>query len=755
MRIRALNIVVAAVAATVTSVGAARSAYDATITRTTYNIPHISADSWGGVGYGVAYAYAQDNVCMLAEEFATVAGERSLHFGPEGTSTLGFREADNITSDLFYHSAIDLAALRAGFASRSDRTTALLEGYVAGYNRYLRDAGAEGLPDQCRGESWVRPITTDDMLRLNEKQMLLASSLALAAGIATAAPPGEATATIDLSFPARGEPGFGSNGWAFGGEATADGRGMLIGNPHFPWEGPARFWQMHVRGPDGYDVMGASIAGTPIPTLGFNRDVAWTHTVTAARHFTVYALTLSPDDPTTYMLDGDPVKMQQRQISVPMPDGAASVVRTLYSTDFGPVVTVPGSGMQWTDSMAFAISDANVGNTRSLDAWLGIGMATNVAEVEAAVSETLGIPWVNTIAADREGNALHADVTAVPNVTGALVEECATPYSGLVANLVTLLDGSRSACDWRTRDTAAPYPGLLPPSDQASRTRRDYVTNSNDSYWISNPREAYRPLSPILGAHSKALSLRTRSNFLETEELLAARKVDHGAAKALVFGNNSLAAELVVDPLVEYCRKLETYHRRCRVLAEWDRRFENDSKGAYLFATFWEKVRERSDLWAVPFDPGNPLRTPRDLTTNETTLRKLDDALLEAAQEIDQAGITIDAAWGDVQFRAAGDERIPIHGGPGTAGVLNMQRSRPVEGGITPVHGSSYIQIVGFDENGPVADAILSYSQSTDPNSAHYSDQTRLYSAKEWHHLPFSDDEIAAQRIGGPMRISE
>ena len=38
--------------------------------------------------------------------------------------------------------------------------------------------------------------------------------------------------------------------------------------------------------------------GTPIPTLGFNKDVAWTHTVTAARHFTFYQLKLDPADPT-------------------------------------------------------------------------------------------------------------------------------------------------------------------------------------------------------------------------------------------------------------------------------------------------------------------------------------------------------------------------------------------------------------------------------------------------------------------------
>ncbi len=756
MRIQAggLNLGLAMVFASMGTAALANARYEATITRTTHNIPHISSDTWQGVGYGVAYAYAQDNICLLAEEFATVAGERSLHFGPDGKTQLGRGEADNLTSDLFHRSQINLTALRSGIAGQPTEAQLLMEGYVAGYNRYLRDAGADGLPTLCRGKAWVRPITTDDMLRLNEKQMLLASSLALAAGIATAAPPGSNVAAAHIAFPNEDEPKLGSNGWAFGADATQSGRGLVIGNPHFPWEGPARFWQLHVTGPDGYDAMGVGLAGTPIPTLGFNRDVAWTHTVTAARHFAVYSLTLSPDDATTYILDGKPVKMQAREISVPMPDGEPSVVRTLYSTEFGPVVTVPGSGVQWSKQLAFALSDANAGNQRALDTWLRIGKARNVFDIEKAVSETLGIPWVNTIAADREGNALHADITAVPNVTRELIDECSTPFSALVATQVTLLDGSRSQCDWR-RGANTPVNALLPADDQAVRLRRDYVTNSNDSYWISNPRDQYRELSPILGPHSTALSLRTRSNFQETEAALAEAKMDHAHAKALVFANKSLAADMVTQPLLALCADRPEVAKPCEALAGWDRRFNVDSKGAYLFVTFWRKVMNRPDLWQVPFDAQSPLTTPRDLVVSASVGDALIAALAASAAEMDTAGIALDAPAGEVLAIRLPDETIAIHGGPGYAGVLNMQEGREVEGGLTPRHGSSYIQIVGFDDDGPVAEAVLSYSQSSDPASPYFADQTRLYSAKGWHSLPFDAADIDAQTIGEPLRLVE
>lgn len=728
--------------------------YQASITRTTYGIPHISAKTWPGVGYGVAYAYAEDNLCLLAEEFATVAGERSLHFGPEAKAVLGFQEVDNLASDLFFRAAIDLPALREGFKTQGSEARGLAEGYVAGYNRFLKHAGTDGIPAECRGKPWVRPISLDDVLRLTEKQMLLASSLALAPGIAGAAPPGTPQTEVAMALPRPGELGLGSNGWAFGGDSTADGRGMVIGNPHFPWNGPSRFWQLHVTGPDGYDVMGVGIAGTPIPTLGFNRNVAWTHTVTAARHFTLHALTLDPADPTRYMLDGKSVAMEPHTISVPMPGDAPAATRTLYTTRFGPVVIIPQSGVTWSATSAFALNDANRGNQRAIDTWLRIGQAGNVGEIKAAVSETLGIPWVNTIAADRFGDALHADVTAVPNVSSDKIKACSTPVSILFSPLATLLDGSRSECDWDVA-TGTPAPGLMPASDQAATIVRSYLTNSNDSYWLSNPRLPHPELSPLLGKHAQALSLRTRSNFTETEALLAAGKVDHARARAMAFANKSLGADMTVEPLLALCAGKPEIARGCTALNGWDRRYEATSRGAALFRAFWAKAARIPGLWRVPFDPAYPVATPRDLDTDAAG-EKLLAALGEAVAELDAAGIALDAEWGSVQQWRAGEERIAIHGGPGTAGVLNYQDARPAPGGgLVPVHGTSYIQIVGFDDDGPVTDAILSYSQSTDPASPHFADQTRAYAAKAWHRLPFSAQEIAADRIGETKRIAE
>lgn len=746
----------AVLVATPASEALAGKRYAATITRTTYGIPHIEARDWRGVGYGVAYAYAEDNLCLLAEEFATVAGERSRFWGPQAKAVLGFEEVDNLSSDVFFRAVIDLPALREGAKTLSPRVQDLLAGYVAGYNRFLKDAGTEGIPAECRGKAWVRPITADDMLRMNEKQMLLASSLNLAAAIANAAPPGSPAPKVAITMPDPKELGIGSNGWAFGSQVTADGRGMVIGNPHFPWKGPARFWQMHVKGPGGYEVMGVGLAGTPMPTLGFNKDVAWTHTVTEARHFTLYQLALDPADATRYLVDGKSEAMIPQTITVPMPEGTPAVTRTLYTTRWGPVFIVPARGITWSAQSAFALKDANRGNQRGIEAWLRIGEARNVFDIKEAVTETLGIPWVNTIAADRDGGALHADVTAVPNVSAAKAKACATPISGLFAEFAILLDGSKAGCDWDVAE-GTPEPGLMPALNQAVTFTNTYLTNSNDSYWISNPAMPHPQLSPILGKYATARSLRTRSNFTETAALIAGGKIDHARAQAHAFANKSLAADLLLPKLEALCAGAEgPAARGCAVLAQWNGRFEATSRGARLFRAFWPAAAQIKGLWAVPFDPADPLNTPRDIVTEGETGAKLLAALGAAVTAADEQGVALDAPWGDEQVVMAGNEAIPIHGGPGGLGVLNMQESdRAPSGKLIPRHGTSYIQIVSFDDKGPVADAILSYSQSTNPASPHAYDQTRAYAEKKWHRLPFSAKAIAAETIAPPKRIAE
>ena len=733
---------------------AAPARYAATITRTTQGVPHIVAKDFSGLGYGSGYTAAEDNGCVIAELAVSVRGERSKWFGAEGKTVVGFSEIPNLESDFYFRTVGDLPAFEAGYRASSADNRALIAGFASGYNRYLKDH-PEGFAASCRGQPWVTPLTHDDMLLMTNSGMVQASSAPMARFIAGAAPPAPKAAALipadlDYAGPAAAQ-GLGSNGWAFGKSLTANRRGLVVGNPHFPWTGSNRFRRLHLTIPGKFDVMGAGLVFMPFVAIGFTRDVAWTHTVTTAQHFTLFDVTLDPADPTAYLVDGKSEKMTRRDVTVAVKDGAA-VTRTLWSTRYGPAVAIPARGLPWTPTHAYALRDAGQGNQRGGDAWLAIARARNVGQIRAAISATLGIPYVNTIAADRAGDAMYADVTTVPNVSITKWDQCVTALgkTPIARNAgITILDGSRASCDWDI-DASTPVPGLMPAKDMPVLIRTDYVQNSNDSYWLSNFKAPFDVHSPLLGPWGSQQNLRTRIGLRILEGLTS---IDPAQAQALILANRVFAAELILDQLLALCPQRADLAEACAVLAKWDRHVDNDSKGALLFLMFWRRTGAIKDFWANPFDMEKPIDRPADL--NPGAAPAILDALAAAVTEMGSYKLPLDAPLGIVQISPRNGEKIAIHGGPGSAGVLNAMQSQPLPEGLIPVHGSSFMQVVSFDATGPVAQSMLSYSQSTNPESPWYADGTRAFSAKQWLALPFTRVQIEAARIGAPLTISE
>ena len=90
------------------------------IVRTTHGIPHVTAANMEMLAYGIAYAHAQDNVCLSADVLATVRGPRSQHFGATATGVLGIRTLPNGAIDAFVEPHMDDHNLKAA----RDKTTA-------------------------------------------------------------------------------------------------------------------------------------------------------------------------------------------------------------------------------------------------------------------------------------------------------------------------------------------------------------------------------------------------------------------------------------------------------------------------------------------------------------------------------------------------------------------------------------------------------------------------------------------------------
>ncbi|MCW5631851.1 MAG: penicillin acylase family protein [Rubrivivax sp.] len=752
----------------------------ALVQRTAHGVAHVSAPDLETLAYGMAYAHAQDNVCMTAEHLVTVRGERARTFGANGTGQLGLRRLPNEIVDLFIAAHMDDAALARAAAATSAEAQALNRGYVAGYNRYLADHAGR-LPAACNNAAWVKPMTAAEYLRIGELTAVQAGVAALADAMLGAAPPkpagnvastaagAGASSDIDVAAAAAYaretglvDPPLGSNAWAFGREATRTPHGLLLGNPHFPWVGTNRFWQVHLTVPGQLDVMGASIGTFPMVVIGFNKDVAWSHTVSTGRRFTLHELKLVPGDPTSYVVDGAPEKMRSRTIAVEAAGGERKS-QPVWHTRFGPVVSMPRAGLAWTTERAYALQDANAGNLRGTATWLAIARAGSVEDIRQGLAH-LGTPWVNTIAADRHGSAFYADASVVPDVDAALLERCRPSDAAVrlraAAGLV-VLDGSRSECQWR-RDPASPAPGLTPLERLPVAVRSDWVMNSNDSFVHTHPAQRFDGISPLVG-DGVIRQLRTRASLTELPELVAAGPVTLTGLQRQLFANRNHAAERVLPDLLAACAAAPgapTADARdgCTALAGWDRRSDLDSRGAHLFREFWRGVQGVQKLWRVPHDRAQPARTPSGLNLADGDVAgRVWEALAAAVRKVRAAGFALDTPLADVQRPAITDEPIALHGGHGIEGVLNYLGDGASPGigprGIRIDYGTSYVQTVTFDARGPVAEALLTYGQSTDPASPHATDQLRLYSRKAWPRLPFHPDDVARERVGPVLRL--
>ncbi|MFD5559496.1 penicillin acylase family protein [Kitasatospora griseola] len=743
-----------------TDLGADRGGWTAKVRRTEYGVPHVLARDFGGLGYGYGYAFAQDNLCELADQVVTMRGERSRWFGPDGESSDRIANPDS--------DAYQLALRRSGTVRRllaepaplgpTGEVRQLVDGYVAGYNRYLHDTGVNRLPDpSCRGKGWVGPITADDLWNiLYDVNTLAGTAKSL---VANAVPGAGATSLAATPAPVRratDTPDLGSNGWAIGRDATRNGNGLLLANPHLPWVGSQRFYQAQLTIPGVLDVAGAGLYGIPFLQIGHTDGLAWTHTSSYSDHATIYRLSLAPGDPTSYLVDGKVERMTATTVPVTVraADGTLSTVeRTLYRSRQGYVLAAG-----WTGEQAYALRDANADNLRSLNEWVAMGRSQNLDQLRQAQRTYQGAPWVYTTAVDTSGTVYFTDSAAVPHLPDAQLTRCLVPSPWETG----VLDGSTTGCDPGT-DPDARVPGIFGPANHPALTRTDYVANSNNGPYLTNADAPIAGLPIVYNAAQQLatrpqLGLRMIADRRAGTDGLGAPGFTLASLQATMFGNRVQSAELDRDDAVALCRAHPAItasdgtrvdvRAACDVLAAWDTRADAASRGTVLWQAYQRALAgTRSRAWqTVPYDPARPLTTPRGIAAdNADAQRAFADAVLRLAA----TGVPVNAAIGDVQ-RWAG---IPLHGCTGEIGCFNVLTAGPdsgAGGGTYPAagagapHGSSFLMATELTRQGPRTRTLLTYGQSADPTSPHFTDQTRRYAAEQWVTERFTEAEIGS-----------
>jgi acyl-homoserine-lactone acylase len=772
--------------------------YRATIKRTSYGVPHVSANDIGGVAFGQGWAYAEDRFCDLMDMVVKVRSQRSKFFGA-GTGNA------NLVTDYAYLQlgVMDLARQQNTRLSTEERQ--ILDGYVAGFNGLLARVGAAHVPGWCAGMPWVGPITAVDVLAYERDVALLASGDNLLAPIYAAQPPGSAAGPAVSpamvrdgmqriqDFRNAAGTALGSNGWAIGADKSQTGKGLLLSNAHFPWEGELRFWESQLTVPGNLNVYGASLGGLPGVQIGFTDKVAWTHTISTGTRFTFYSVDLAPGNPTSYTVDGHPEAMTSRTFTIQVKQDGGAVQnqsRTLYSTRYGPVLDLSALGIPlgWDRRTAITYRDADITNDKMLHQWFTIARAGDVNGINSALAADQGIPWVNVIASDAKGNAYYADPSQTPLLTRTAQEVWASPD-----NPLGLLDGSRSANAWQNA-AGQRSQGLVPFGQQPKLTRRDYTFNANDSHWIPNANMKLTGFNLLQGPEGTPLSVRSRQNvrLLEGAEpgsVVQGRFSIAGIGTAIysdtAFTSDQLVATVAArgncpgSVIVDSTTVI--LDASCDALRNWDRRFDPASRGAVLWRETIASVIAadpngtalitgdpvNGPLFGNPFNPGGTAaaHTPSGVPSNRTAIYQ---GLGRATLRLQSQSLAPNVPLSQVQYTIKNGQRIPVPGSNENVGVANAVyyqfpgqagSSTALERGIdlgTPLrgtdmttkgypvnYGTSFLLTMGFTASGPSAKAVLSFSESGNPASPNYADQTWLFANKQLRDVQYTDAQIS------------
>jgi acyl-homoserine-lactone acylase len=790
----------------------------AQIRRTTFGVPHITGDNLQSVGFGSGYAYAQDNICILADQILKVRSERSKYFGPD--KVLGSGDSGNIISDFGHHALRVMKSAEELYPSMSENSRALLEGYTAGYNKYLADTGVDNLAPQCAGQPWVKPITAIEMTAY----MFATSQYASGANstfmqLAFLANPAELdeylpyvgsrtkninqatakaqakTIAAQLALKAKSYKAeelylgdLGSNGWGIGKDKTENGKGIVLANPHFPHTGHLRFYQSHVTIPGVMDVMGGALQGFPVHNIGFNQNLGWTHTVSKSRRFVVYKLDLAEDNAMKYTVDGEEKDISKKTYFVEInAGGGKSVILSkdyFYSHHGLMIETPPSNGMGWSADNAFTFRDSAQKNVDMIDHWLAMNLSTNLDEFQQAFKDYDGIPWVNTMYADDQGNAFYIDKSRVHNLNDTALDLMRT-------DLVLVGTRQQVGFDILPGNTALFEPNGLNSYEQAPKLlNSDYVQNSNDSYWFTNPTTPLSAYSVLYGDDFSQLSLRTRMGLqLLSDSAGDDDKFNSAEVEAALVSNRAYLAEAVLVDLLSQCQTQGDtpvvldkgmnvdISEGCTALANWDMRFNKNSSAAHIFREFSYKFSQ-STHFSTPFSAELAASTPSTLVDDDSALK----ALAAAIKNVEASGFALDALLADVQFTektmpdgSASGERFSWAGSKHQEGGFNVFSSAKSDNTLYPIHqytavtdvetakelksglttdgyhinyGSSWMFVVNFTDNGPVARGLLSYSQSSNTESEHIDDQNRLYSeTSALRPILFSEADISANII--------
>jgi acyl-homoserine-lactone acylase len=676
-----------------------------TITRDHWGIAHVHGRTDADAVFGMVYAQAEDDFPRIERNYLVAMGRQAEAEGERA-----------LWSDLRARLYTSETKMRADFARSPAWLKALSQAWADGLNFYLATHPAVRPKVLKRFEPWMAFSFTEGSIGGDIERIDLK---ALAAFYGKGANGKLAVRSEPLREPR------GSNGIAIAPALTANGRALLLINPH-----TSLFFrsEQQMSSDEGLNAYGAATWGQFFIYQGFNANAGWMHTSSGVDNVDEFAETLVRKGPALFYRYGQTLRpVTRRPIAIRVREPSGKLVTRTFSAAFthhGPIVRANGD--KW---IAFAMMD------RPVEALQQSWLRTKATSLDSflKVANLRGNSSNNTLFADSKGAIAYLHAQFVPRRSGRF-------------DYTRPVDGSDPATDWGSLHGLGELPSSIRPVN-------GWVQNTNSGPYraagaYSPQQRDYPGYMDTFGPNFRedhAIGLLTGKSGWTLEKLQAA------AYDPFQPGFAAIIPPLIAafDALPRGDARRAALRDPVALLRGWDYRWSLASEAQTLATAWGERLARQMPKRDEPF-----ARTIRRLPAETSPDQKL-AALGEAIARLQADWGRWRVAWGEVNRyqRYSGDLDAPFRddrpsvpvpfasGNFGSLASLGVDANSPTKRRYG-VAGNSFVAVVEF---GPRvrARAVKAGGQSGDPASPHFADQAQLYADGNLRQVYFWPADLA------------
>ncbi len=675
----------------------------ATLYRDEWGVPHVYAENPQALGFAYGYAQAEDHLETLLLAYRMANGRLAAVLGP------AYAESDAFSIKM-NHARLAQAALEQVDPVTRD----LCEGFALGINSWIVDhPGA--------APAWADGAQAKDVLALWHA-FLMSFAPFDAPGI--------------WHRPPAMETG---NAWAMAPSRTAEGKAVLVINPHEHFDGAFQWCEAHLVLGD-LDVSGAALCGVPVIVMGHNAVLGWALTPNSPDFADVYNERFAAaggengkkqDKGDRPQITPDMVALleymaQARPYYVRTDAGMEERLVPSYLGPRGPLFEDSAAGLfSWRIGGYY-----DFGGLRQL---MEMGRAPSLGAFQDAL-RLQQLPCFHITYADRDGNIFYLYNTKtgarpeVPPAAAASKEEAQTVLRWdrplpVGVDLVSWVNGISVDALPAVTNPASGYVQACG-SPPWTVTENSGLAAENWPAWLLGDAESYRARRA-----RELLRAGTRS-FRDNQSMLFDTVVP--AAVDTVPALLSMAeqrADLVKAAHPDLVNGLA-------LLKDWNFVADVNSPGMTFYHVWWAMLRNQAgrgvgerDLYALLAS-----NTPE---AQAAALRAAEDASRMMRNEFQ----TLSVPWGERHRMRRGTREEAAPGAATGEPILLISDQIWDDGKWIASYGTGFAMAVQFGDI-PEAVSLSPFGTSDNPRSAHYTDQMDLLTQRRFKRALYTPEAV-------------